>query len=71
MTKGAIYAMYFKQGGEVANMATDNMTEEAIGPAQKQVKMQAHSQFGHAHKDAFAWVSPLHLAPWDPVKDAV
>jgi hypothetical protein len=53
--KGAIYAMYFKQGEEVANMATDNMTEEAIVPAQKQVRMtimQAHSQFGHAHEDA-------------------
>jgi hypothetical protein len=54
--RGAIYAMYFKQGGEVANMVTEKMAEaEAIVPAQKQVKMtimQAHNQFRHAHKDA-------------------
>jgi hypothetical protein len=52
--KGAIYAMHFKRGGEVANMVTDanNQGEEATP---KQVKMsiqQAHSQFGHAQKDA-------------------
>jgi hypothetical protein len=52
--KGAIYRMYFKRGGEVGNMVTDanNQVEEA---APKQLKMsiqQAHSQFGHAHKDA-------------------
>ena len=53
--KGAIYAMYFKRGGEVATAATnDAAIENAIVPATRPIKMsimQAHSRLGHANED--------------------
>jgi hypothetical protein len=52
--KGAIYAMYFKRGVEVANMVT-NTNDQVVEARPKQLKMniqQAHSRFGHAHEDA-------------------
>jgi hypothetical protein len=52
--KGAIYAMYFKRGVEVANMVTDT-NDQVVEARPKQLKMsiqQAHSRFGHAHEDA-------------------